>query len=574
MNATHAGLTSPHISNDDVSTINGGDDTYPPGSLDNFIEIRETEGYLADKSMLIDHILSDRHNKVFLFCRPRRFGKSVNLTMLDAFLNVKYKGNTWFDGMKISQCREYDGIRNTFPVIYLDMRVGTGIDANRLTRNFGSIINATYEAHDYLETSERIPEYRREKVSRILRRDNSDFDADDLRYLSELLHLHHGVPAVVLIDEYDAPVHMSLGKGHYSEAVGYMRDVLAPLLKGNPHIYKAVLVGVLRVAREFLFSGLNNLVVSGPLEGSRFADCFGMTEDDVKAVCEEAGHPEKLEEIREYYDGYRIAGTEIYNPYSVMNYFDNGMRADGYWVRTSHEKDFEILLSQGDSDVNDAMISLVSRQSVETDLDRSMAFPLSGKPEDMDPRGLFTLMVQSGYLTAEIRDDGRYDIRVPNMEIMNHLKDRVRDWFGQGWNRMHGLLGSLLSGDAGKAEENLITLIRNPPNDRIRSHVDTTHALHQLIITGMLSVYKDYDAVAEYHSGDGVSDIAVLPRNGSGPSVVIELKEVPAGGDAEEAVMSAVRQIGSKRYTLGVKGDPVRACGIAIGSGGVAVRIS
>ena len=190
-----------HINNDGVSTINGGDDTYPPGSLDNFIEIRETEGYLADKSMLIDHILSDRHNKVFLFCRPRRFGKSVNLTMLDAFLNVKYKGNTWFDGMKISECREYDGIRNTFPVIYLDMRVGTGIDANRLTRNFGSIVNAAYEAHDYLETSERIPEYRRAKVSRILRRDNSDFDVDDLRYLSELLHLHHGVPAVVLIDD-------------------------------------------------------------------------------------------------------------------------------------------------------------------------------------------------------------------------------------------------------------------------------------------------------------------------------------------------------------------------------------
>ena len=250
------------------------------------------------------------------------------------------------------------------------------------------------------------------------------------------------------------------------------------------------------------------------------------------------------------------------------------MKADGYWVGTSHERDFEILLSAGNPDVNDAMIALVSGKSVRVELDRSMAFPNSGRLDDMDTKGMFTLMVQSGYLTADSVEDGRYDIRVPNKEVMDHLRGRVRNWFGDEWARVTGLLGHLLSGDGSKAESNLMMLVENPPNGRAISHTDSVHSLHQLLITGMLSVHNNYIAVAEYHSGDGVSDIAVLPRNGSGPSVVIELKEVPAGGDLEETVMYAMRQIESKRYTLGVKGDPVRACGIAIGSDGVAVRIS
>lgn len=560
--------------NDSVSTINGGEDTKPTGSLDNFIEIRETGGYLADKTMLIDHIMSDRHNKVFLFCRPRRFGKSINLTMLDAFLNVKYKGNTWFDGMLISECGSHDDIKNTFPVIYLNMKTVSGKDPESVARRFGHIIRSAYRTHYYLETSERLPGFMRKDVSKRLDYDLSEFEPDDLASLSEMLHLHHGVPAVVLIDEYDAPVHMALGMEHYTDVIRTVRNTLTPLLKDNPHVYKAVLVGVLRVARESLFSGLNNLVVSGPLEGSRFADCFGMTEDDVISACDEAGHPEKLEEIREYYDGYHIAGTDIYNPYSVMNYFGNGMKAEGYWVGTSSERDFEILLSAGNPDVNDAMISLLSGKSVRMELDRSLAFPTSGMLDDMDPKGMFTLMVQSGYLTADSEEGGFYDVRVPNKEIMTHLKSRVRNWFGPGWARIDGLLGSLLSGDESKAEANLMTLIENPPNDRAKSHADSVHAFHQMLITGMLSVHSGYYAVPEYHSGDGVSDIAVFSKSGSGPSVIIELKEVPAREDIEEVVMSALRQIESKRYTLGVKREPVRACGIAIGKDRAAVRIS
>lgn len=560
--------------NDSVSTINGGEDTKPTGSLDNFIEIRETGGYLADKTMLIDHIMSDRHNKVFLFCRPRRFGKSINLTMLDAFLNVKYKGNTWFDGMLISECGSHDDIKNTFPVIYLNMKTVSGKDPESVARRFGHIIRSAYRTHYYLETSERLPGFMRKDVSKRLDYDLSEFEPDDLASLSEMLHLHHGVPAVVLIDEYDAPVHMALGMEHYTDVIRTVRNTLTPLLKDNPHVYKAVLVGVLRVARESLFSGLNNLVVSGPLEGSRFADCFGMTEDDVISACDEAGHPEKLEEIREYYDGYHIAGTDIYNPYSVMNYFGNAMKAEGYWVGTSSERDFEILLSAGNPDVNDAMISLLSGKSVRMELDRSLAFPTSGMLDDMDPKGMFTLMVQSGYLTADSEEGGFYDVRVPNKEIMTHLKSRVRNWFGPGWARIDGLLGSLLSGDESKAEANLMTLIENPPNDRAKSHADSVHAFHQMLITGMLSVHSGYYAVPEYHSGDGVSDIAVFSKSGSGPSVIIELKEVPAREDIEEVVMSALRQIESKRYTLGVKGEPVRACGIAIGKDRAAVRIS
>ena len=562
------------ILDDDVSTIKGGEETHPTGSLDNFMEVRKAGGYLADKSMLIDRILSDRNNKVFLFCRPRRFGKSINLTMLDAYLNVKYQGNKWFDGMFISECGRHDDIRNSFPVIYLNMKTVSDKDSESVARRFGHIVHSAYRAHHYLETSEKLPEFMRRYVSKRLDYDLSEFEPEDLATLSEMLHLHHGVPVVVLIDEYDAPVHSALGMEHYADVIRFMRGMLTPLLKDNPHVYKAVLVGVLRVAKESLFSGLNNLVVSGPLEGPRFADCFGMTEDDVIAACEEAGHPEKLEEIREHYDGYRIAGTDIYNPYSVMNYFGNSMKADGYWVGTSHERDFEILLSAGNPDVNDAMIALVSGKSVRVELDRSMAFPNSGRLDDMDTKGMFTLMVQSGYLTADSVEDGRYDIRVPNKEVMDHLRGRVRNWFGDEWARVTGLLGHLLSGDGSKAESNLMMLVENPPNGRAISHTDSVHSLHQLLITGMLSVHNNYIAVAEYHSGDWVSDIAVLPRNGSGPSVVIELKEVPAGGDLEETVMYAMRQIESKRYTLGVKGDPVRACGIAIGSDGVAVRIS
>lgn len=558
------------IISDSVPT-DGGDDTIPTATLSNFMKVREFGSYLADKTMLIGRILDDRAADAFLFCRPRRFGKSINLTMLDAYLNVEYRGNSWFEGTEISNTGEYEGFMNRFPVVYMNLKTLEDEDESKLARRFGTVILEAYRDHRYLKESDALAEDERRTFESVLTRDVGTYDPEDLRFLTELLHKHHGVGAVVLIDEYDAPVHSALGKDHYRVAVDSLRRILSPLLKDNPHVFKAVLVGILQIAKESLFSGLNNLKVSTVIDDKGFADCFGLTEEEVEEICAEAGHPEVMEVLKANYDGYTIGDLHIYNPYSVMNYFDNRMKPMRYWVSTSSEDLFRVILASGNPDISDTIGVLMAGDSIEEHLDQSLHFPPSGKVEDMNPKEVFTLMLQSGYLTATTSEDGGLKLRVPNGEIMGLLRDRVRDWMGSGLSCISGLPRYLLSGDAEGVTACLRKVVEMKVNDRMMSGVKNTHTMHQLVIWGMLLLADGYTSDSEFHSGDGVSDTVLIPDDGDMPGALLEIKEA-RDGNLEKAVLEAENQIQEKRYRSGIRGSTVHAYAVALGPDDVMVR--
>ena len=543
---------------DDRFTINGGDDTIPTSTLDSFREVRNNGTFFADKSELIERILSDKDAKVFLFCRPRRFGKSINLTMLDSFLNISYNGNTWFDGLYISKIDTAQQFRNRFPVIYLNMIGKVYYDAERLKRGFDDLIIDTFDRFNYLQDSERLTDRQKRKFSRVL--NDEIVNPEDLAFLAECLHAHHGVPAIVLIDEYDAPVISTLGRNTFRDTVDVLKGILTPLFKGNEHVHKAVLVGVLQVAKESLFSGLNNVKVSSVFDDRGYGDLFGLTEEDVMIACAEAGHPEKIDEIRRFYDGYRIGDHHVYNPYSVMNYFENGMKLSEYWVGTSTEDHMRDLLSKKDEKTREILLRLSGGESASVTMSSRLAFPVSGRIEDMEPEDVLSLLAQAGYLTVERIGYDEYNVRIPNQEIRNLFNSRLRNWLGNGWYSMNTVLDSLLDGKP----EDAIAPIMNLFQEMMNKNNETLWSSYQLILSGFLAHQNTHIVLPEHFSGDGVTDISVIPRE-DGPAAIIEFKKTSAAEDVQKAAAKALKQIRERRYALGMKGDPIHTYGFAVG---------
>ncbi|MBP3385612.1 MAG: AAA family ATPase, partial [Candidatus Methanomethylophilaceae archaeon] len=288
-----------------------------PIGVQDFKKVRD-EGYLyVDKSDLIPQILSQK-SEVYLYTRPRRFGKSLNLSMLDAFFNIRYpKDNTWFDGLKVSDCKECDEHRNAYPVIYLDFKRLNSKDMETFNEKLSEMLSMLYDSFGYLLDSKNISVREAELIQLTIDEEltPSKMYSSILR-LSELLYKHHGKKVIVLIDEYDNPIHNAFGKPHHQEILDSMRDILSSALKGNDSLQFGVVTGVMQISKESIFSGLNNLRVNNVLSKD-FDEMFGFTDEEVKAVLEEYGHPERIDEAREWYDGYRFGDANVYNPWSL-----------------------------------------------------------------------------------------------------------------------------------------------------------------------------------------------------------------------------------------------------------------
>lgn len=553
------------LKNNDVSTTIGGEDTIPTGGLDNFIEIRRNGTYLTDKSILIERIMSDRRYKTFLFCRPRRFGKSVNLTMLDAFLNIEHQGNDWFDGMAVSSWVEgLENYRNKFPVIYIDMQNLVATDIRSFDLGIRRMISYIFIRFGFLTESDRLTRKQKTMLEMILK--DMDPQPMDLVFLTECLETHYDSPVVVLIDEYDAPIHRTLGTDIFPSMVDAIRNVMTALLKGNSHVSKAVIVGCMQIAKESLFSGLNNLLVSTVYDDKGYGDLFGMTAEEVRMICDEAGHPERFDEIRDYYDGYHIGRAEVFNPYSVMNYFCNDMKLKQYWVGTSTERVFSRLMSVRNEEIRDSIMAIASGERVQVRLNDRLAFPHSGNVEEMEPNDAFDFLIQSGYFTTESTGLDTYEIWIPNEEIRQLFISNLYGWLGGGCRPMNRILEMLLEGRPGDAVEPVMTLF----DEMINNRSETLWSSYQLILSGFLADQDTHIVRPEHHSGDGVTDISVIPR-GNGPAAVIEFKKTGRGGNPEEDAVRAFKQIHERRYTLGLRGDPILTYGFAVGEHAVVI---
>ncbi len=363
--------------------------------------------YYVDKSMLIGQILSQNSNGVYSITRPRRFGKSLNLSMLDAFFNLEYKGNTWFDGLEISKHPEYDSYKNAFPVIYLDLR-GNSESMCTFFLNMNDAVFGAYRKHLYLRESGTLTEdeekifsdlTNRKVIPQILER--------SIGILSKALERYYGSKTVILIDEYDSIVNNVEDCELRQEIVDFIRKMLSYALKGNNSLQLGVMTGITQVMLNDDFGGLNN-VIRDDILNTDFGEMYGFTENEVKQICADYGHPEKFEEAKEWYGGYCFNESEVCNPWSILNYVQKNFRTGLYWAETGGNGVIYDIISNADDGLTENLRTLRSGGTVTEEVDTSVTSD--------GYINVYSLMAVTGYLRA-IPKGQLYKLSIPNREL-------------------------------------------------------------------------------------------------------------------------------------------------------------
>lgn len=530
----------------------------------NFEAVVRTSVFV-DKSMLIADILKSRA-AVTLFCRPRRFGKSLNLSMLQRFFEIPVGADAGadfaplFQGLAIWEAedgrfREHQG---AYPVVRFALN-----DAKRPTweetqRALAFNIVAEYLRHDYLEESASLSERERAQFAEIAGTPltASDFSAfgQTLKLLTTLLHKHYGRPVVLLIDEYDAPVMTAYSGGFYNEAVSWLKGWLTGALKDNPSLAFAAMTGVQRISKESIFSDLNNLKVDTPLNVAS-DERFGFTQAEVEALADYLGMPEGVAAAREWYDGYRFGNVDVYNPWSALNYFDAGCVADVYWGNTSSNGVLGDMVRGADDAVMGRLCRLMEPDgTIEAPLDTRVVFPDVG----VRSGALWSMLYLSGYVTTNDTElpnnvEELRRLRIPNREVAQLYRAEIVDRFrtvAGGLDRLADLHRALVEGDAGAMTGELEGILLTSASCYDLVSENSYH----MLVAGLLFGVRGYgNPLCNRERGRGRFDVQLVPIDPvRDPLITVELK-FAGGADASPETLDklaeeALAQIASRSY--------------------------
>ena len=510
-----------------------------------FPDILDRNKYYVDKTLLIKDILDSDDSGVYLFTRPRRFGKTTNLSMLDAFFNIKYKDNTWFDGLEISKYPEYEEYKNAFPVIYLDLRPAKENTYEDFIGGMRTILSAAFEPHRYLLDSPDLRKPVRDLFDSLDDR-NTDIDVlkNSVKMLCDALKAYHGRNVIILIDEYDRAVSDSFGEDSHRPMMDFLGAFLSPILKNNNSLQMAYITGIMQITKESIFSGLNNLRVNNVFSVES-DERFGFTESEVKELFAYYGHPEKFDEAKEWYDGYRFGNAEVYNPFSIMNYVSYKFVPGRFWVNSGSDAPIYWLLRRTDMACFTDILSLVSGESVTTTVRPDLTYSKLG-PND----SLYSLMVMSGYLKAVPAGDGRYSLSIPNKEILGVLKDATEDLSPIDTKKFGRFIDSIMDCDADGMTKHLQDILS------VGSYYNLSTELHYeaVLMTILYGIISQYDVRSESEEGNGRVDIVMKPKHEGTVPLIIELKKTDSEDRLEQESKEAVRQIHDRKYYLNMHG--------------------
>jgi len=526
----------------------------PLGQSD-FRTLREQGYAYVDKTAFVTEVL-DANAQVLLLTRPRRFGKTLNLSMLRCFLeNGSEDRSELFAGLEVASSEAARPHFQRYPVLFLTLKDVKQASWEECLVGLGDVLGGLYREHAYLLDGDAMLPSERETFTAILHGTASATrSAAALRELSRLLARHHGERVVILIDEYDTPLHAAYHGQYYDQAAGYLRNLLSGGLKDNPHLFKGVLTGILRVAKESIFSGLNNLAVYSILR-PEFATSFGFTEAEVEALVERAGSPSVMDGIREWYDGYRFGGQTLYNPWSVINFLDSADRSfRPYWIATSSNELVRVLLSSGPEGLRAELETLLRGGTVDKPIDEHIVL----RDIEHEPDAVWSFLLFSGYLRArELFTDTSHTqwarLDLPNLEVHAALTTMVRSWMSArvgGSAEVEALLQALLRGDARTLEHYLSRMIKASLSYHDTGGPEPERVIHGFIVGLLVGLGPDPEVRSNRESGYGRYDVMVLPRVAGGPGVVLELKRVDteAGETPQGALDGALRQLRERDY--------------------------
>ena len=519
--------------------------------ISDFRNLRERKNYFIDKTMFIKDIIDDQSG-VTLITRPRRFGKTLNMSMLRYYFDCTKKNTAeLFEGLKIMQQEEkYTSKQGAYPCIYLTLKDVTDKSFSNMILDFKTAILEMYREHRYLLDSDKIYEDEKARIMDILyTREDENVLKSSVRELSGYLYRHFEKPVIILIDEYDVPLQSAYVQGYYDEAIEFLKNFYKLSFKDNPYMEKTVLTGVSRVAKESIFSGANNFKVFTILN-NEFADDFGITSDEIDEVLKDFKVQEEKEEIKKWYDGYRIGNVEgIYNPWSILNFLTDGV-LQPYWVNTS-SNDLIKLIVKKSVGIKEKIYELIEGKAIEVPI--NLETIIVGIEDRTD--NIWGLMLGTGYLKiVEQVDKRRYKVKLPNYEIKSLFEDIVEDWFS---NKVSGedlrsILNDLVNLRIPDFQKKFRRLV-----EEMFSYMDvgrdTAENFYHAFVLGLLVGLKDtYYIKSNRESGLGRYDIMLEPKDKKGNGFIIEFKiaEDMEEDTLEELLEKAKEQIEVKKYDV------------------------
>ena len=546
-----------------------------PVGIENFKEIRQLGFYYIDKTRLIEQLLQG-WGKVTLFTRPRRFGKTLNMSMLKSFFEIG-TDKSLFDGLYISGnkelCDEYMG---KYPVIFLSLKGVDGLDFTTARRMLCAILKNEFDRHYYLKTSDALTDEDRTLFIKMLQGSDDNIE-DSIRMLSKLLFKHFGQKAVILIDEYDVPLDKAFQNGYYKEMVSLIRGLFGQALKTNEFLQFAVLTGCLRISKESIFTGLNNFKVMS-ITDSRFDEQFGFTDKEVRRLLSDYGMDSHFDEIKEWYDGYHFGRADVYCPWDVINHVDH-LRDDSdakpqtYWINSSGNSLVRCLINRADSSTKDEIERLIAGEAIE----KVIRLDLTYDEIDNSIDNIWSVLFTTGYLTkvGEVKlpdcESYAYKLVIPNKEVREVFVLQIQEWFKAVVANENDTM-KLLSRAILDKDEQQIARQLNIVMGRMISILDTKapddmkeNFYHGLLLGLLRGSNPDWLIKSNRESGDGFSDILIKPEDPDA-GIIIEVKyakEIKALDAACDAVMA---QIKDKRYDEALRDEDrcdILAYGIA-----------
>ena len=527
-----------------------------PIGLSDFKEIIEYDYYYFDKTKFIENILEDR-SKVKLFTRPRRFGKTLNISMLKYFFDVKNKdeNKNLFEGLNISKS-EYFNKQGEFPVISISFKDYNEKKWESGFREVKGIIERLYTKYKFL--TEKMDEIEIEKFNSVRRTlDLADWK-NSLLNLSKYLYEYYGKKVIVLIDEYDQPIINSYINGYYNETIDFFKSFYGSVLKDNEYLEMSVITGILRVAKENIFSGLNNLEVHTILD-SEFTEYFGIMENEVEDALKDFGLEYELEDVQKWYNGYLFGDTKVYNPWSIINFLKKG-KLRPYWVNTSSNGLIQLYLEKLKNEIFDEFSRLLNKENIFETINDSMTF---GNLKANFEKNIWNLFFHSGYLTLAKKNDEDEEevyLKIPNEEILKMFSKMFIEVYFRDSNNFSKFTNALKSGDIEKFkfELNKILLENTGIFDVSGNYKEQFY--HGLILGLILKLRNEYEITSNGFAGKGRYDLLLKPKNvlGGREGIIFELKIVNLVEKLEKDNLKkklekeceiALRQIDEKKYS-------------------------